>query len=183
MQLKTTRILLITIVVLVVLGPGFSFLRYFALSAKKLPRPNPTSYVFHVGQDELQRVLWKSHCYSCGNYPGSHCLNDEGLTMDSPTKLVMSPPYWQKSDTYLSFGASLDYHADYAVQITPHGESMTELSVHTSNPEVRIGLAGLSHGGDLLRRVAPTTVEEYKFLLTVGCEVGEAGMPELQLPR
>lgn len=103
--------------------------------------------------------------------------------MNSPTKLVMSPPYWQKSDTYFSFGAPFDYTADYAVQITPRGESMTEVSVLTSNAEVRIGPTGLSHGGDLRRRVAPTTVEEYKFLLTVGCEVGETGMPELQLPR
>ena len=75
--------------------------------------------------------------------------------MNSPTRLVMSPLYWQKSDTYFSFDAPLDYNADYAVQITPRGESMTEVSVHTSNAEVRVGPAGLSHGGDLLRRVAP----------------------------
>ena len=184
MQLKTARILLITIAVLAMLVPGFGFLKYFTISAKKLPHPNPTSYVVHVSQDELQRTLWKFHCYACGNYSGSRCLNDEGLTMDSPTKLVMSPPYWQKSDTYFSFGAPLDYNADYGVQITPLSDSMTEVAVHTSNAEVRIGPAfGLSHSGDLRRRVSPTTVEEYKFLLTVGCEVGETGMPELQRPR
>ncbi len=181
--MKATRIALIVVLALVVMAGLLPWLRYFTISAKKLPRPNPASYVFHVGADDLQRTLWRTHCYWCGN-SASHCPNDEGLTMNSPTKLVMSPPYWQKSAVFFSFGTPLDYTADYIVDITPLNDSTTAVRVQTSNAAVRVGTAfGGVHTGDLRHPVTPTTVEEYKFLLTLGCELREPAMPALQLPK
>ena len=103
--------------------------------------------------------------------------------MDSLAKVMMEPGYWQKSEAYFWFGTPLDYHADYTVQVTARGGSMTEVRVETTNAEVAIGPSFGMHGGNLNRGVAPTTVEEYRFLQTVGCVLGEQGMPPLTLPK
>jgi hypothetical protein len=177
------RYILLAVTVLFMMGPGLICVKYFTISTKKLPERNPTSYIFHINSEEMQQRLWKTYCYYCGGTSSLGCPNQEGLTMNSPTKLVMSPSYWQKSETYFWMGSPLDYTADYLVEITPRSISLTEVTIKTSNSYLRIGPAFTTHGGNLNRPVAPTTVEEYRFLLTLGCALGESGMPPLQLPR
>jgi hypothetical protein len=177
------RFIVLVLVVLFMAGPGFTLLKYFTITTKKLAHPNPTFYVFHVKAEELRQALWKSYCYYCAREASPACENEEGLAMDSPTKVVMEPGYWRKSETYFWMGRPLDYHADYAVRVAPRGDSMTEVRVETSNAEVAVGASFGMHGGNLDREVAPTTVEEYRFLRTIGCVVGEKEMPTLELPK
>lgn len=171
-----------------------NFIKYFFMSARKLAHPNPTSYVFHVSADKLTDAAWDWS-------QNPRCSNDEGLTVHLTTKsfffqrgaphddtkkkqLAMDPPYWQKSQTYFWLGTPLDYDADYDVRVTPVGESLTEVRVETTNAKVDIGpVFTIGDSGDLTRPVQPTTIEEYRFLLTLGCIAGETGMPPLQLPR
>ena len=177
------RIIVLLLVGLFMAGPGFTLLKYFTITTKKLARPNPTFYVFHANAEELQRALWKSYCYYCSREVSPACQNEEGLKMDSPGKVVMEPGYWRKSETYFWIGKPLDYHADYAVRVAPRGDSMTEVRVETSNAEVAVGPSFGVHGGNLDREVAPTTVEEYRFLRTIGCVAGEKEMPALEPPK
>jgi hypothetical protein len=177
------RLILLLLAAVFMAGPGFTLLKYFTISTKKLSHPNPTSYVFHVNADEMRRTLWKSYCYYCPRNSYPECLNEEGLRMDSPTKVVMEPGYWEKSGTYFWLSTPLDYHADYEVRLTPRGDSLTEVRVETTNAEVMIGPSFGMHGGNLNHWVAPTTVEEYRFLQTVGCVLGEEKMPPLELPK
>ena len=177
------RFIFLVLVVLFMAGPGFTLLKYSTITTKKLAHPNPTFYVFHVNAEEMRRTLWKSYCYSCAREANPACQNEEGLTMDSPGKVVMEPGYWRKSETYFWLSRPLDYHAEYHVRVAPRGESLTEVRVETSNAEVEIGPSFGVHGGNLDHRVAPTTVEEYRFLRTIGCVVGEKEMPALDLPN
>jgi hypothetical protein len=179
----SARLILLLLAVLFMAGPGFTLLKYFTISTKRLSHPNPTSYVFHVSADEIQRTLWKSYCYYCRSDASAACPNEEGLTMDSPAKVMMEPGYWRKSEMYFWLGTPLDYHADYEVRVKPRSDSVTEVLVETTNAEVVIGPSFGMHGGNLDRWVAPTTVEEYRFLQTIGCVLGEEGMPPLELPK
>jgi hypothetical protein len=179
----SARPFLLLLAALFMAGPGFTLLKYFTISTKKLTSPNPTSYVFHVNADELRRTIWKTYCYYCPRDPYPACPNEEGLTMDSPVKVVMEPVYWRKSETYFWLGTPLDYHADYTVRVAPTGDSMTEVRVETTKAEVVIGPNYGMHGGNLIHWVAPTTVEEYRFLQTIGCVLKEQGMLPLHLPK
>lgn len=176
------------------IGANLNFVKYSFISTKKLAHTNPTSYVFHVSSDKLLEAAWNRDSAAPG------CSNPEGLTVRLTTRsfffqhgvpydytprkqLAMEPPYWQKSQTYFWLGTPLDYDADYKVTVTPVGESLTEVRVETANAKVDVGpVFTIGHGGELARPVQPTTVEEYRFLLTIGCIVGETGMPRVQLP-
>lgn len=179
----SARPFLLLLAALFMAGPGFTLLKYFTISTKKLSHPNPTSYMFHVSADGMQRTLWKSYCYYCPRNSYPECSNEGGLRMDSATKVVMEPGYWRKSETYFWLGTPLDYHAEYAVSVTPRGDSLTEVRVETTNAAVVVGSSFGVHGGNLNHWVAPTTVDEYRFLRTVGCLLGEEEMPPLELPK
>src|SRR5689334_13175469 len=102
------RVLLVIFAVVFMVGPGFTLLKYYTITKKKLAHPNPTFYVFHVNADEMRRALWKSYCYYCTQGTQPACANTDGLVMDSPTKVVMEPGYWRKSETYFWLGKPLD---------------------------------------------------------------------------
>lgn len=174
---------------------------YWLVATRKLPSPNPTSYTFHVGEDQLIEMV---RAYSYDDAQQSlrrKCPNPEGASVNRQyaqffvpsgqrpdtrytLTLRMEPRYWQKSDMYFLHGKPLDYDADYEVLVTRTAESMTEVRVETTNANVDIGpVFTVGDGGELAKPVKPTTVEEYRFLLTVGCIVGETGMPPLQLPE
>jgi hypothetical protein len=67
MQMRSnTRAIFLVLAVLFMIGPGFSFLKYFTISTKTLLHPNPTSYVFRQGvrlpamwgRPEMQGRAW-----------------------------------------------------------------------------------------------------------------------------
>jgi len=177
-----------------------NMVKYYLISTRKLAHANPTSYTFHVSEDHLIEVGRAYSYYDSQVSLRQRCPNPEGLSVDPQyaqffvpagqqpdtsytLTLRMEPPFWQKSDTYFWRGKPLDYDADYKVVVTPAGDSMTQVRVETTNSQVDIGPVFSLTGGDLAKWVKPTTVEEYRFLLTVGCIVGETGMPPLELPR
>lgn len=190
---------------LLVLGVLFVYwivspIGYWLVSTRKIAHPNPTSYTFHLSEDQLIELV---RAYSYDDSQQSlreRCPNPEGLSVNrqyaqffvppgqhpdnSYTLTVrMEPPNWQKSDLYFLYGKPLNYDADYKVLVTPAGDSMTDVRVETTNYELDIGPVFSFHGGELAKPVKPTTIEEYRFLLTLGCVVGETGMPALELPH
>jgi hypothetical protein len=87
-----------------------------------------------------------------------------------------------KSDVYRWFGKPLEYNANYTLTVTPVSDSQTRIDVRTHDSSVVLTTNVGVHGGNLLDKVAPTTIEEYRFLLVVGKAVGERDMPPLRLP-
>lgn len=187
------------IAVLFVLS-NLNLVKYYLISTKELAHPNPTSYPFHVSEHQLIEM---ARAYSYDDSQQSQrqrCPNPEGLSVNRQyaqffvppgqrpdhsytLTLRMEPPFWQKSDMYFFSGKPLDYDADYQVVVTPLSDSMIQVRVETTNSHVDIGpVFSVGHAGNLGKPVKPTTIEEYRFLLTVGCIVGETGMPPLELP-
>ena len=64
----------------------------------------------------------------------------------------------------------------------PVSDSQTRIDIRTHDSPVLLTTCVGIHGGDLLDTVAPTTIEEYRFLLNIGKAVGEKDMPPLRLP-
>jgi len=88
-----------------------------------------------------------------------------------------------KSDVYHWLFWPLMYKAEFGLLLASPSESTTQVSVQTSQSQVRIGPNIGGHGGDYYEWVAPTTIEEYRILLKIGRAVGEPGMSALRLPK
>ena len=170
-------------VLLVWLGPtAFMLLKYETITTRKLSHPNPTSYLFHSSLDRVREII---RTYDRGERLGC-TVYDPDLTVNSPwvgeSRVEMDQLHPLKSDVYFWLGSPLDYRAEFALVYRPIGDGMTELRVEMSKSEVRIGPSFSAHGGDLYRPVPPTTIEEYGLLRTLGCLLGESGMPPVRVP-
>lgn len=174
------------LVFLVLFGPiifGFSLtmLKSQTFSARKLAKPNPTTYVFHASIAQvLAAIRDATGIYPCPPSP-TLCLSIDRPS--SGTEYDLDQLEWIKSDVYHWLGKPLEYKAKYHVFVSPVSDSETRVDVRTVEAQVYIGPGFSSHGGALAEWVAPTTIEEYRILLMIGDKVGEQGMPPLQLPR
>lgn len=182
-RVPTLLLLIGVVLVLWLYAIGFSFVglvRGLTYSKKKLQPPNPTSYVFHVPVKQMRSVL-------------PHWGPDEPCPPAPTPCLVLTHPtdgttydLWQldrtKSDVYRWLGKPLEYRANYTLTVTPVSDSQTRIDIHTYDTSVLLATGVGVHGGNLLDRVTPTSIEEYRFLLTIGNALGEKDMPPLRLP-
>ncbi len=179
----TSRNLLILCGVLLILHAlgGIGTFKALTYSKRTLRRPNPTVYLFHVPAAQIRSALppW------CPDIPcpptPTPCL-----ILNSPsdgTKYDFVQLDRTKSDMYRWFGTPLEYKADYLLTVTPESDSQTKVEISTSESNVLLATNVGIHGGDYLDDVAPTTIEEYRYLLVIGSKVGEQGMPPLRLPQ
>ena len=165
------------------LGPtACMLLKYATITKRKLPHPNPTSYVFHSSLDRVREIIRK---YDQRERLGC-TVYDPDFTVCGPSvgenRVKMDQLHLLKSDVYFWLGSPLYYRAEFALAYRPIGDGMTEVRVETSESEVRIGPSFTFTGGDLYRPVPPTTIEEYGLLRTLGCLLGERDMPPVHVP-
>lgn len=175
-----------SLVFLLLFGPfifGFSFtlLKSQTFSKRKLVKPNPTTYIFNAPIAQVRAAIRDA----TGIYP---CPPSAALCLDlgppsNGTEYDFVQLELTKSDVYHWLGKPLEYKAEYHVFVSSASDSQTRIDVRTVEAQVRIGPSFTFHGGDTYEWVAPTTIEEYRILLTIGDKVGEQGMPPLQLPR
>jgi hypothetical protein len=175
------RFLLWLLLVSVLLFFGWPVIKGWTFSKRSLPHPNPTSYVFNAPLAQVRHAIWKLYGY---------CRHPDE---PEPCMVIGTPPDrnpysidqlgFIKSDVYHWMGKPLEYKADFALDVIQVSESKTAVTVMTSHSAVRMGPSYLVHGGDYYEYVAPTTIEEYRFLLAIGSALGESNMPPLQIPR
>ena len=160
---------------------GIGTLKALTYSKRVLSRPNPTVYLFHVPAAQIRGALprWCPET-PCPPTP-TPCLILNSPTDGTKYDLVQLDR--TKSDTYRWFGTPLGYKADFSLTVTPESDSQTKVEIRTSGSNVLLATNVGIHGGDYLGEVAPTTIEEYRYLLMVGSKVGEQGMPPLRLPQ
>jgi hypothetical protein len=160
---------------------GIGTLKALTYSKRVLRRPNPTVYLFHVPATQIRSALprW-CPVTPCPPTP-TPCLILNSPTDGTKYDLVQLDR--TKSDTYRWFGTTLEYKADYLLTVTPESDSQTKVEISTSKSNVLLATNVGIHGGDYLAEVAPTTIEEYRYLLMIGSKVGEHGMPSLRLPQ
>jgi hypothetical protein len=160
-------------------GLAVGALKDVTFSKKKLKQPNPTTFVFHVSAERIRGALPQCTDTPCPP-PPTPCLVQN--TPTDGTQYDLSQLYRTKSEVYNWFGTPLEYKASYLVTVTSDSDSQTKVDVRTTESTVLLGTKAGIHGGDFIENVAPTTIEEYRYLLWIGSKVGEGGMPPLQLP-
>lgn len=176
------RNLLIFVGLLFLIGTlvGYSGVKGLTFSKRTLQKPNPTSYLFHVPAAQIRSAMPQCYDTPCPPAP-TPCL-----ILNTPTdgtKYDLAQLDRTKSDVYHWFGKPLEYQARYIVTVTPVSDSQTTVDVRTWDASVLIATNVGIHGGNYVEMVAPTTIEEYRVLLTIGTAVGEKGMPPLHLPQ
>lgn len=167
------------VLVLLLTGPfTFTLLKGLTFSKRKLPHPNPTSYVFHAPIAQVRTGLpqW------CESRPCPSMLCLVLYRPSNGTEFDLDQLELTKSDVYHWLGTPLEYKSEYHVFVAPMSDSETRVEVRAVQSQVRIGPSFGFHGGDYYEWVAPTTIEEYRILLLIGERLGEQGMPPLQLP-
>jgi hypothetical protein len=167
------------LLLLKVLG-GLGFVKALTYSKRTLKKPNPTSYVFHVPAARIRNALPQCTDTPCPRTP-TPCLILNSPTDGTTYDLVQVDR--TKSDVYQWFGTPLEYRARYVVKVTPESDSRTKVEIAASDSDVLLGTGVGVHGGDFVDSVTPTTIEEYRYLLTIGGKVGEQEMPPLHLPQ
>ena len=159
--------------------PLIGMIKVLTFSKTKLQMPNPTSYVFHVPLVQMRSVLphWGPD-EPCPPAP-TPCLILDRPTDGTTYDLVQLDR--TRSDVYRWLGKPLEYKAGYMMTVTPVSDSQTRVDIRTFDSNVLITTNVGVHGGDFVEAVAPTSIEEYRFLLTIGNKVGEKGMPSLSV--
>jgi hypothetical protein len=178
---RRNLLMLVVVLLFVETLGGCSLVKGLTFSKRKLETPNPTTYVFHVPAAQLRSALpqWGPDT-PCPQAP-TPCLILNRPTDGTNYDLVQLDR--TKSDVYQWFGKPLDYTARYKLTVTPVSDSQTKIDVATWDSNVLIATGVGIHGGDYVEMVAPTTIEEYRFLLKIGEAIGEKEMPPLQLPQ
>jgi hypothetical protein len=179
------RTLLLVIGVLLIgwlYAMGFPFIgliKGLTFSKAKLQTPNPTSYLFHAPAMQMRRVLphWGPD-EPCPPAP-TPCLILDQPTDGTTYELVQLDR--TRSDVYRWLGKPLEYHARYTMTVTPVSDSQTRVDIRTFDSNVLIATNVGVHGGDYVEAVAPTTIEEYRFLLTNRQQSGRDRDPPLRV--
>jgi hypothetical protein len=157
----------------------------------KLPRLNPTSYVFGASIDQIHDVLRNQRIHCCGDAIefssdvsfSKGVLDLPGNENDAYIHNFHTPI--GASSVYFARGAGLPYLCEFHLHMTPRPAGHTEVTVIPRHAEVITGLSWWGpHGSpaNIYVTVAPTTVEEYKLLIELGEAVGQRDMPQLILP-
>jgi hypothetical protein len=181
-QIRTLLLAMGVLLVGWLYGMGFPFIgliKGLTFSKAKLQTPNPTSYVFHAPAMQMRSVLphWGPD-EPCPPAP-TPCLILNQPTDGTTYDLVQLDR--TRSDVYRWLGKPLEYKARYTMNVTPIYDSQTQVNIRTFDSNVLIATNVGVHGGDYVEAVAPTTIEEYRFLLTIGNKVGETEMPPLRV--
>jgi hypothetical protein len=161
------------------------------LRVKRLPRPNPTRFVFEASTDQIRAALTSKVVCCCGRaiefrqdalFSGS-ILKSPGNENDAYLHNFHEPI--GPSPVYLAGDQPLPYICEFHLHLMARSSKETEVVVIPHKSEVIEGESwwGL-HGSSAYTysSVAPTSIEEYKILLDLGSALGATNMPPVVLP-
>jgi len=168
---------------LIALPLAILLLRAPMIEAKRLPRRNPTSYVFKVSDQEAHQGVVRA----LGHYDWRRMGLDDWSAEDRTFHLRNFHDPIGKSPVYFAKGEPLDFLAEFRIDIVRRGPLESEVSVSVLRPEVingkQFGFGSCGPGfANRYVPVEPTSIEEYEILLKIGAALQEKGMPELILP-
>jgi hypothetical protein len=160
--------------------------------SRKLQKPNPTWYRFHVPIGRIREALKQKKVRCCGDEIefaddvlfSKGVLDIAGNEQDAYIHNFHTPI--GPSPVYVQRGTPLPYLCEFHLHVVATAHDLTRVTVVPLKSEVISGetLLGI-HGGhaNIYQSVVPTTIEEYRILLELGAAVGESGMPPINLPE
>ncbi len=149
-------------------------------SKEKLQSPNPTSYVFDAGIEDVRKAITRIEDSLDGNtvYAKEDYENDifsKNIKNDALLVNICDV----KSKMFFRFGKPLPYFPEFIIHLDSISEKKTNVVVYTSDTTIVIGGIGVPHFGYTWeKKVSPSTIEEYEILLLIGQQLGQEGMPE-----
>lgn len=148
---------------------------------EKLLVPNPTSYVFDAGIEDVRKaILTRVEDSLDGNtvYAKEDYENDifsKNIKNDALLVNICDV----KSKMFFRFGKPLPYFPEFIIHLDSISEKKTNVVVYTSDTTIVVGGIGVPHFGYTWeKKVSPSTIEEYEILLLIGQQLGQEGMPE-----
>ena len=147
---------------------------------EKLLVPNPTSYVFDAGIEDVRKAITRVEDSLDGNtvYAKEDYENDifsKNIKNDALLVNICDV----KSKMFFRFGKPLPYFPEFIIHLDSISEKKTNVVVYTSDTTIVVGGIGVPHFGYTWeKKVSPSTIEEYEILLLIGQQLGQEGMPE-----
>jgi hypothetical protein len=166
--------------------------RFPAVAARKLPKSNPTSFVFKASAAEIHDLLKEKTVRCCGRaieFKEHASFSDDILKLPGNEKDAYIHSFGESiglSDIYFAGGKQLPYICEFHIHLIPMSKEETKVVVIPYKSKV---IEGLSWWGPhnlspayIFKSVAPTTIEEYRILLEIGAALETNNMPPLVLP-
>jgi hypothetical protein len=163
----------------------------------EMPKKNPTRYEFNASIASIKCIIKENH----NKMPLSNIESADDSSFVWSEQILRNPG--NKNDFYVFDIVPADTHKVYyckerpipysysfLIHITSINSNKTLVEIRTINPEICIGVK-FPHNiidfdvpeGSLMKRVRPSTIEEYQVLLVIGEALGvKEEMPRLIMP-
>ncbi len=148
---------------------------------EKLLVPNPTSYVFDAGIEDVRKAILTRVEDSLDGYTvyAKEDYDNDILSKNIKNDALLRNHYDVKSKMFFRFGNPLPYSPEFIIHLDSISEKKTNVVVFTSDTTIVVGGIGFGHVGYTWeKKVSPSTIEEYEILLLIGQQLGQEGMPE-----
>jgi len=147
---------------------------------EKLLVPNPTSYVFDAGIEDVKKAIINIDDSLIGYIVyAKEDYEKDILSKNIKNDALLRNYYDVGSKMYFRFGKPLPYSPGMFIHLDSISENMTKAEVFTSDTTIVVGGIGVPHFGYTWEKeVSPSTIEEYEILLFIGRQLGQEGMPE-----
>ena len=148
---------------------------------EKLLVPNPTSYVFDAGIEDVRKAILTRVEDSLDGYTvyAKEDYDNDILSKNIKNDALLRNHYDVKSKMFFRFGNPLPYFPEFIIHLDSISEKKTNVVVYTSDTTIVVGGIGVPHFGYTWeKKVSPSTIEEYEILLLIGQQLGQEGMPE-----
>ena len=147
-------------------------------SKEKLQSPNPTSYVFDAGIEDVRKAIITRVEDSHTVYAKEDYENDI-FSKNIKNDALLVGICDVKSKMFFRFGKPLPYFPEFIIHLDSISEKKTNVVVFTSDTTIVVGGIGFGHVGYTWeKKVSPSTIEEYEILLLIGQQLSQEGMPE-----
>lgn len=148
---------------------------------EKLLVPNPTSYVFDAGIEDVRKAILTRVEDSLDGYTvyAKEDYDNDILSKNIKNDALLRNHDDVKSKMFFRFGNPLPYFPEFIIHLDSISEKKTNVVVYTSDTTIVVGGIGVPHFGYTWeKKVSPSTIEEYEILLLIGQQLGQEGMPE-----
>ena len=148
---------------------------------EKLLVPNPTSYVFDAGSEDVRKAILTRVEDSLDGYTvyAKEDYDNDILSKNIKNDALLRNHDDVKSKMFFRFGNPLPYFPEFIIHLDSISEKKTNVVVYTSDTTIVVGGIGVPHFGYTWeKKVSPSTIEEYEILLLIGQQLGQEGMPE-----
>ena len=156
---------------------------------EKLSYQKPTNKVFNANIEQVKNAIINglgNYQIQCTALYSKEDYENDIFNTDIRYDALLISLCDIESKIYFRFGKPLPYWVEFHIHLDSISESKTKVEVFTLSSEICIGgipFGDTGHGYSHMKKVPPSTIEEYEILLTIGKYLGEKDMPPCNYPK